>query len=329
LYSVLFWQSGPDLSHEALWERMAFAAVASQASYQKPKDGVELLMGLGADDKVQTFSVDNVQVMVARLKVARENKGVESDGDDEVEEDARVRGIVAVQGTHDSTTAAIDLDVSLRKCSLVGGANIHSGFAEVAEHAAPLLEAAYRELGIGLEDSVTFTGHSLGGALALIFAMMRVQSGGAVEQVTTLGQPRVMDDEAAKAWKERLQNTLVRVRNGKDPVPCAPFVSEGYAHIGKEVVLGSSELSLLPEGDHDEFALNEVLSVEDHRLAHYISSLLALSKTESPLVSLLQNASQPSEHSHALASHALDHVEKMLDSRCFESWEVVDPDQED
>eukprot|EP00756_Hemistasia_phaeocysticola_P008016 Hpha_TRINITY_DN14466_c0_g3::TRINITY_DN14466_c0_g3_i1::g.157272::m.157272 len=320
LLSVLFGSGYSEPSHDTLWERCALATVASSAVYQKACDGVEVLRSLGAE-QVETFSVDNIQVMVARM------------GAEVATSEGRKRCLVAVQGTHNATTFGVDLDLSLTPYGPVGGVYIHSGFAQAADDATPLLDAAYEKLGIGAEDLVTFTGHSLGGALALLLGMVRMEKGGVVEQVTTLGQPRVMDAEGAKVWKDRMNDMmLVRVRNKKDPVPCTPFRSEGYEHVGREVVLGTSYsyLSLQPEGDSDDFALKEVLSVNDHHVANYATSLLATrSSTASVLFSgLLEDcAPLPSDHQpHPVAHHAHAHVEKMLDHRCLETWELVDSD---
>jgi triacylglycerol lipase len=81
------------------------------------------------------------------------------------------------------------------------------------------------------------TGHSLGGALAMLGAKILAGAGFEVQAVYTFGQPRVGDREFARVYDERLGERTFRFVNEEDIVPRVPGWLSGYRHAGVECFL--------------------------------------------------------------------------------------------
>ena len=82
------------------------------------------------------------------------------------------------------------------------------------------------------------TGHSLGGALALLAAWRLQRSFVTVHEVVTFGAPMIGNDAAAKAFEQEFAGKIFRYVNLEDPVPLLPSVSlvaNSYAHCQNEV----------------------------------------------------------------------------------------------
>ena len=113
---------------------------------------------------------------------------------------------------------------------------LDKGFADAAlqvyQFAKPLLKPGYE---------IRVTGHSLGGATAVIVLMLLQEDGLKLGQAITFGQPKVTNRDGARKYGTL---PLLRVVNAKDPVPFLPPIevfalsAEGpYQHFGPEVVL--------------------------------------------------------------------------------------------
>jgi hypothetical protein len=88
------------------------------------------------------------------------------------------------------------------------------------------------------------TGHSLGGALAVLAGWLFNRKFTPVHQIYTFGGPMVGNDDAAQAINKALAGKLFRYVDGVDPVPKLPTVSLAdnvYIHCDKEVGLGAVE----------------------------------------------------------------------------------------
>ena len=152
----------------------------------------------------------------------------------EVEDATRVQWLV-VRGT--SNLINIQLDVDYNK--VVDPRlqiPLHKGFADAAlqvyQFAKPLLKSDYE---------TRITGHSFGGAVAVIVLMLLKEDGFKLGQAMTFGQPKVTNREGVRKYRTL---PLLRFVNDKDSVPLLPpfelfaVLDEGpYQHFGPEVVL--------------------------------------------------------------------------------------------
>jgi hypothetical protein len=150
--------------------------------------------------------------------------------------DARKQQIVVYRGTDNSDNVMSDCDMGKAyddelRCHL------HAGFAAAARQAWELIHAR-----IERSYALTFTGHSLGGAMAVITAMLATQQGYHVDRVVTFGQPMVTNYEGAVYYDTKNPLPLTRVVHATDSVPLLPFtnpldaVDDGtFWHFGAEI----------------------------------------------------------------------------------------------
>ncbi len=107
----------------------------------------------------------------------------------------------------------------------------------------PLL-AAVNEAQKAKERPLWVTGHSLGGALALL-AAWRLQRGFmAVQEVVTFGAPMVGNEAASQAFAREFPGKIFRYVDLEDVVPHLPTVSliaNAYSHCLSEVALSAAE----------------------------------------------------------------------------------------
>lgn len=109
---------------------------------------------------------------------------------------------------------------------------VHWGFHTALEAVYPGLREAIAEFGAG--RSVWFTGHSLGGALAML-AAARVRFDDpalTADGVYTFGQPRVFDRRLAAAYDSTLEGRTMRFVNNNDVVPRVP-PGPLYKHVAR------------------------------------------------------------------------------------------------
>src|SRR5690348_6227097 len=105
------------------------------------------------------------------------------------------------------------------------GARWHQGFMKaLADVWDPLLEAVTAERQKG-DRPLWLTGHSLGGALAVLAGWRLTRKFIPVHQVYTFGAPMVGNEETAKAFDRELAGKVFRYVNGPDPIPKLPTVS--------------------------------------------------------------------------------------------------------
>jgi hypothetical protein len=123
------------------------------------------------------------------------------------------------------------------------GARFHQGFiAALATVWDPLLaevESRQKE-----NDRLLWvTGHSLGGALALLSAWLFMRKMIDVHQVYTFGAPMVGNTKALAAFDKELDGKIFRYCNETDPIPMLPSLSlmaNEYAHCQRMMGLSAT-----------------------------------------------------------------------------------------
>lgn len=114
-----------------------------------------------------------------------------------------------------------------------GSGKVHGGFYDALSAIWEGLVGEIRHLRTN-EQSIWLTGHSLGGALAIIAAatlhVQKAKNGFETNGVYTFGQPRVGDADFADFYDSRLGNKTYRVVNNNDIVTRIPQQSMGYSH---------------------------------------------------------------------------------------------------
>jgi hypothetical protein len=122
------------------------------------------------------------------------------------------------------------------------GARFHQGFMKALNDIwDPLVEAVTAERKKN-DRPIWITGHSLGGALAVLAAWRFKRKFIPVHQVYTFGGPMIGSEETARAFERELPDKIFRYVNAPDPVPHLPTVSliaNHYLHCGKELTLGA------------------------------------------------------------------------------------------
>lgn len=153
---------------------------------------------------------------------------------------------LSFRGTSNLENALVDLDLSL-KLDADLNIQLHQGFATAAK-------AAYDDVKSKLDKNkpIRTTGHSLGGAIAVIVAMYLQRDGYQLEQIVTFGQPKVTNVTGADVFASL---PVIRVVTPKDIVPLVPPLSplqlknlDIYWHLGTEVILLSDKDYAVTEG---------------------------------------------------------------------------------
>jgi triacylglycerol lipase len=141
--------------------------------------------------------------------------------------------LIAFRGTADLRNWLTDLDCELVR---VGKFRVHRGFLESME----AVESDLDGLLAGENPArLWLTGHSLGGALAKLFALWALERGHAVAGVYTFGQPRVGDADFARHYDSLLKPQTFRVVHADDIVPRVPWLLARYRHAAHEIFFPS------------------------------------------------------------------------------------------
>ena len=151
------------------------------------------------------------------------------------QDDAKRVQWIVVRGTSNLINIQLDADYNKVVDSRLQ-IPLHKGFADSAlqvyQFAKPLLKSDYE---------TRITGHSLGGAAAVIVLMLLKEDGFKLGRAITFGQPMVTNRDGVRKYRTL---PLLRFVYDKDPVPWLPplevfaVLDEGpFQHFGPEVVL--------------------------------------------------------------------------------------------
>ena len=133
---------------------------------------------------------------------------------------------------------------------------IAQGFSIAAQAVLPEITALLKASSC---RAVFVTGHSLGGALAVIAASSLVDAGIPVAGVYTFGMPRAGSESFQRAYDARLGDVTYRLVHGTDIVPSVPPTGLGFHHVGRSLRCVSwakcdpSALTPTPGSDEPQF----------------------------------------------------------------------------
>ncbi len=191
--------------------------------------------------EARLFSVDNTQAWlgVDEANVVVAFRGTESattlDGLKDILLTDAMNLLVVPEGRlgHDLSAAGV-------------GARFHKGFVDaIAEIWTPLLAAVEAELKSN-DRPLWITGHSLGGALALLAAWLFKRRFIPVHEVCTFGAPMIGNAAACTAFDREFAGRIFRYVNGRDPVPKLPtlsLVANEFLHVQQERLLGGDPMT--------------------------------------------------------------------------------------
>ncbi len=192
--------------------------------------------------------------------------------------DAEKQQILSVRGTSNVENAMVDVAFQLLPNKHTG-IKLHQGFAQSADYIYDKVKAK-----LNRDYRINTTGHSLGGAAALILAMYLDAGGYNVGKVITFGQPKVTNVSGSRKYSHL---DVTRIVMPKDMVPLLPPVDpmdlmnmEIYWHQGTELVLQEgnaySELGGVDSMMRATDFLNEMVTeknLQHHYMAAYINSI--------------------------------------------------------
>ncbi len=186
--------------------------------------------------------------------------------------------IIVVRGTANAENFIVDMAFTLVPDEITG-INIHQGFLLSAQ-------GIYQQILAELKPGYTIKtiGHSLGGAAAIIVAMMLEAKGYPIAEVITFGQPKVTNISGSRKYKNLNVKRLV---TPKDIVPLLPPLDpldmmnlSIFWHQGTEILLFKNQQYAVLTGTDSMFRasdfLNDVPSerhLKDHFMTTYVNHL--------------------------------------------------------
>ena len=121
------------------------------------------------------------------------------------------------------------------------GARFHRGFMSALAEVWDPLYAAVDEAFKKQQRPIWITGHSLGGAIALLAAWRFHQQFLPVHRICTFGAPMIGNQAAADAYAREFPGKIIRYVDFSDMVPRLPATSllnNSYNHVQREIILG-------------------------------------------------------------------------------------------
>jgi triacylglycerol lipase len=208
------------------------------------------------------------------------------------------RQIISIRGTETKYVKSVLTDAQYTKqYDPKLGIYVHTGFQKA-------LHELYDSVSLKLDTAydTRITGHSLGGALAVLLTYYLTVDGYRLERTVTFGQPKVTNREGVEKFKKV---SLLRVINSRDPVAYVPPLSyvttlnSPYQHAGGALVLQdappyqyvcseASNVSFVSEfwsdilGKDKEAPETLMDNIVFHRDRYYVEKLESLDRPPAP-----------------------------------------------
>lgn len=141
------------------------------------------------------------------------------------------RAILVCRGTQGTSFNDIKADMKAYKTKFQGICWAHDGFKDEVEKNLDWVCNTFKDNELYMKN-ISICGHSLGGAMAHLFALYFAEYKSQKVTLYTYGSPRVGGWTFNRLMK---QNHIEhhRFRNNNDIVPTVPFAILGYKHYGK------------------------------------------------------------------------------------------------
>jgi len=179
------------------------------------------------------------------------------------------------------------------------------------------------------------TGHSLGGALAILAALELQRNGLPIAQVYTFGQPRVGNGDFKRRYEASLGDRTFRVVYEEDIVariPHFPGWRDPYRHVGMEVFLpafGIGEMVINPSlwyllasdawGIYRAWCISKFAGaldpIHDHHVGNYVSALAGIPNPPTDIFKNKGGGSPATERTSAEPTAAPAHSSPTSDIR--------------
>ncbi len=164
---------------------------------------------------------------------------------------------------------------------------IHRGFTDALYEVFNELVNTVEEF-LDDEQYLYITGHSLGGALATLFAIIVDED---LDGVYTFGSPRVGNRAFKKAYDSKLKGISFRYVNNNDIVTRVPFWLFGYRHVGLLRYLASDGVTHQKissfgyfldrlRGRAKDFGNKGTDGIKDHAIGAYIIGLMDINNAK-------------------------------------------------
>ncbi|GLS39422.1 hypothetical protein GCM10010869_50190 [Mesorhizobium tianshanense] len=182
---------------------------------------------------------------------------------------------ISVRGTANKLNIRQDVEVALVKDSFLGFL-LHEGFRDDAVKVLDDMRPHLKK-----DHTIRVTGHSLGGAIALILTNYIYREGYKVERLVTFGQPKVTDDKTNHRYKVANPDykKITRVVREHDPVPLVPPRPK-YGHVGPELILKEGQgYVFLDAYDADRLSIGDFwrnfgdAHLKDHSMDLYLANI--------------------------------------------------------
>ncbi|MGC9940696.1 MAG: lipase family protein [Verrucomicrobiota bacterium] len=149
--------------------------------------------------------------------------------------------IIAFKGSTTPRDFLQDAKLIMRPLDWTGNFSFAEAHAGFLEDFMAIADATANEVKSSLTahnpERIYVTGHSLGGALAILGALEFQRQKLPVTGVYTFGQPRVGNACFRALYDSELRTVTYRVVNQNDIVPRIPGWLQGYRHCGQEMFL--------------------------------------------------------------------------------------------
>jgi triacylglycerol lipase len=170
--------------------------------------------------------------------------------------------IVAFRGTEPEVLQDWITDAKFLAPRKISTGKVHRGFLEGLQAVWPQVKeriGAFQDK----VQSLWFTGHSLGAALAaLAVADLRLVDKRPVHGLYTFGQPRLGDADFARAFDADFKSKAFRFVNNNDIVTRVPPRALGYSHIGRLLYFDADHVLQDDIGFWERF-LDRIKGLED------------------------------------------------------------------